>query len=102
MSPAGRRASAAVWTVARPVRPLPAEASRDGQLLESARPFLPPFFLLQTNSASALTNRLLELGVRTGQAELGYEGEHDCYVIGGRDGLVRSASRSSSNSRAIR
>ena len=47
---------------------------RDGQLLESARHFLPPYFLLQTSSASALTNRLLELGVRTGQAELGYEG----------------------------
>ena len=60
------------------------DASRDGQLLESARSFLPPYFLLQATSAGALTNRLLELGVRTGEATLGYEGEHDCYVIGGR------------------
>jgi len=61
-----------------------AEASRDGQLLDGARTFLPPYFLLQATSAGDLTNRLLELGVRTGEAGLGYEGDHDCYVIGGR------------------
>ena len=60
------------------------EASRDGEPLDAPRTFLPPFFVLQASSSGALTNRLLELGVRTSEAGLGYEGEHDCYVIGGR------------------
>jgi hypothetical protein len=61
-------------------------ASRDGQPLADARPLLPPFPLLQASSAGQLLAGLTALGVQTQTVELGYEGDHDCYVIGGRSG----------------
>jgi hypothetical protein len=59
-------------------------ASRDRRALAAPRPFLPPFFLLQAASGKALTASLLTLGVSAHEVALGYEGEHDCYVLGGR------------------
>jgi hypothetical protein len=60
------------------------ESSRDGVRQEAGRTFLPPYFLLQATSAGTLTNWLIELGARVGESALGYEGDHDCYVLGGR------------------
>jgi hypothetical protein len=59
-------------------------ASRDGQLLEQPRPFLPPVFLLQAVSGAALQAALASFGMAADQAELGLVDEHDCYVLGGR------------------
>jgi len=59
-------------------------ASRDGQPLESPRPFLPPFPLFQPRSSGALQATLRSLGVDPEQLGLGYDGANDCYVVGGR------------------
>jgi hypothetical protein len=59
-------------------------ASRDGQLIEQPRPFLPPVFLLQAVSGAALQAALGSFGVAADQVELGLVDEHDCYVLGGR------------------
>ena len=59
-------------------------ASRDGQILEDHRPFLPPVFLLQADSGAALRAALGSYGVDAAQGALGRVGEHDCYVLGGR------------------
>lgn len=61
-------------------------ASRDGSALKDPRPLLPPFPLLQASSGGQLLAGLNALGVATQTVELGYEGSHDCYVIGGRSG----------------
>ena len=60
-------------------------ASRDGVVLDGAEPLVPPLFLLQARTRSALTTALLEMGVAVDLAELGHEGRHDCFVIGGRE-----------------
>jgi hypothetical protein len=59
-------------------------ASRDGKMLSSFRPFLPPLFLLQAGSGAALRAALASFGVASGEAVLGMSGERDCYVFGGR------------------
>jgi len=59
-------------------------ASRDRQPLDAPRPLLPPLFLLQAHSGSALMVSLAALGVSAHEVALGYEGERDCYVLGGR------------------
>lgn len=59
-------------------------ASRLGEILDQPRPFLAPFHLLQAGTAGRLQTGLIELGARTGQVALGYEGPHVCWVIGGR------------------
>jgi hypothetical protein len=59
-------------------------ASRDRRTIEAPRPFLPPFFLLQAKSGQGLMASLRALGVSAHQVALGHEGEHDCYVLGGR------------------
>jgi hypothetical protein len=59
-------------------------ASRGGEPLADPQPFLPPFALLQAASPGELQSRLLELGGRPDEVALGHEGEHDCWVIGGR------------------
>lgn len=59
-------------------------ASRDGELLASPRPFLPPLFLLQATSGAALRAALDSFGVAPDANALGRVGEHDCYVLGGR------------------
>lgn len=50
----------------------------------SPRPLLPPLFLLQASSPGALRRALLDLGAAPDRVDLGYVGEHDCYVLGGR------------------
>ena len=59
-------------------------ASRDGQLLDSFHPFLPPIFLLQAESGAALAAALESFGVSEQEVVLGRMGDHDCYVFGGR------------------
>jgi hypothetical protein len=59
-------------------------ASRDRLPLDAPRPFLPPFFLFQAKSGGALLASLRALGVSVHEVALGYQGEHDCYVLGGR------------------
>ena len=59
-------------------------ASRDGKRLREPRPLLPPLFLLQSESESALRAALLALGEDPDRAELGHTDRGDCYVIGGR------------------
>jgi hypothetical protein len=69
-------------------------ASRDRRTIDAPRPFLPPFSLLQAESGKALTASLLTLGVSAHAVALGYEGEHDCYVLGGRAPSSRAAALS--------
>lgn len=59
-------------------------ASRDGELLRSPRPFLPPVFLLQSSSGAALRAALSSFGVSASDVALGLADDHDCYVLGGR------------------
>jgi hypothetical protein len=60
-------------------------ASRGGSVLDGAEPLVPPLFLLQAGTRGALATALLGLGVEVELAELGHEGRHDCFVIGGRE-----------------
>jgi len=59
-------------------------ASRDGKLLRSPRPFLPPIFLMQSTSGAALRAALSSFGVSGGEVVLGLAEDRDCYVLGGR------------------
>lgn len=59
-------------------------ASRDGQLLESSHPFLPPTFFLQAQSGAAFQAALASYGVASGEVALGRVEDRDCYVFGGR------------------
>ena len=59
-------------------------ASRDGKLLRSPRPFLPPIFLIQSTSGAALRAALASFGVSGGEVVLGLAEDRDCYVLGGR------------------
>jgi hypothetical protein len=64
-------------------------ASRDGEMLRSPRPFLPPLFLLQAASGAALRAALSSYGISAGEVVLGLADDRDCYVLGGR--LPRSS-----------
>ena len=64
-------------------------ASRDGRMLRSPRPFLPPLFLLQAISGAALRAALSSYGISAGEVVLGLAYDRDCYVLGGR--LPRAA-----------
>lgn len=59
-------------------------AARDGEPVPAPRPFLPPLYLIQAPSADVLATGVRTLGGRSGEVELGYAGDHDCYVLGGR------------------
>jgi hypothetical protein len=59
-------------------------ASRDGRMLRSPRPFLPPIFLLQSGSGAALSAALASYGISVAEVALGLADDHDCYVLGGR------------------
>ncbi|UCE86358.1 MAG: hypothetical protein JSU66_01025 [Deltaproteobacteria bacterium] len=60
-------------------------ASRDGERMPSPPALLPPLFLLQVDTESALRAALLALGGDPNQAVLGHTEREDCYVLGGRD-----------------
>lgn len=62
------------------------EASRDRAPLSDPHPLLPPLFLLQTENGATLQTRIAELGGSPDAVALGLEGDHDCYVLGGRNG----------------
>ena len=59
-------------------------ASRDGEILASPLPLLPPLFLLQADSGPSLRVALASFGVAASEAGLGLADDRDCYVIGGR------------------
>ncbi len=60
-------------------------AARDGAAVPEPRPFLPPWYLLQAPSAGQLQGWLVELGAAPAEIALGYQGDADCFVLGGRD-----------------
>jgi hypothetical protein len=60
------------------------EASRGGEPLADAHPLLPPLWILQASPGAELMARVGELGGDPGAIALGYEGDHDCFVLGGR------------------
>jgi hypothetical protein len=60
-------------------------AARDGEPVEPVRPFLPPLVLIQQSAAGKLEAQLRGLGADPARVVLGYEGEHDCWVLGGRE-----------------
>jgi len=60
------------------------EASRDRAPLADAHPLLPPLWLLQASGGPELQTRIGELGGDPDAIALGFEGDHDCYVLGGR------------------
>jgi hypothetical protein len=62
-------------------------ASRDGELLASPSPLLPPLFLLQADTGASLRAALASFGVAASEAGLGLADDRDCYVIGGRGSL---------------
>lgn len=59
-------------------------AARDGEMLDRARPLVPPLYLLQAASAAALREQLAALGADPDEVALGHTELHDCYVLGGR------------------
>jgi hypothetical protein len=65
------------------------EASRDRTPLDDPHPLVPPFWVLQVADGASLQTRIAELGGDPDAVVLGFEGDHDCYVLGGR---IREAS----------
>lgn len=61
-------------------------AARDGERLDGPHPLAPPFWVLQAGTGGELLARLGELGGDPAQIALGYDGERDCYVLGGKQG----------------
>jgi hypothetical protein len=64
-------------------------ASRDGALVDSPVPILPPLFLLQTDSGASLRAALASFGVAASETALGLADDRDCYVIGGHGASPR-------------
>jgi hypothetical protein len=61
------------------------EASRDGSPIRDPHPLLAPLFLLQAEHGAVLQTRIAELGGSPDAVALGHDGDHDCYVLGGKD-----------------
>jgi hypothetical protein len=61
------------------------EASRDGSPIRDPHPLLAPLFLLQAEHGAVLQSRIAELGGSPDAVALGHEGDHDCYVLGGKN-----------------
>jgi hypothetical protein len=57
-------------------------ASRNGEQLRSPRPFLPPLFLLQAESALTFRTALRTYGIEVEQIGLAPCGNRDCFVLG--------------------
>jgi hypothetical protein len=60
------------------------EASRDRERLPDPHPLLPPLWLLQASPGATLQTRIAELGGDPDAVALGFDGDHDCFVLGGR------------------
>jgi hypothetical protein len=60
------------------------EGTRNRAPIEDLLPLLPPLWLLQTGSGATLQTRIAELGGDADAVALGFDGDHDCYVLGGR------------------
>ncbi len=63
------------------------EATRDGRAHEGGLR-LPPLHLLQLTERAGLQTALAALGASGGAIELGYDGDLDAYVLGGRGGAA--------------
>jgi hypothetical protein len=59
-------------------------ASRDRSQLPDPLPLLPPLWVLQASPGANLQLRIAELGGDPNAIALGFEGDHDCFVLGGR------------------
>ena len=60
------------------------EASRDHAALPDPLPLLPPLWVLQASPGATLQTRIAELGGDPAAVALGLDGDHDCFVLGGR------------------
>jgi len=60
------------------------EASRDRARLPDPHPLLPPLWVLQASPGATLQMRIAELGGDPDAVALGFDGDHDCFVLGGR------------------
>lgn len=58
--------------------------TRGGEARPPSQPLLPPLALIQVDTGYALLTTLRELGADETRVDLGFEREHDCYVVGGR------------------
>ncbi len=61
-------------------------AAKNGVRLTRPLPVLPPLWLLQTIRAELLLEQLAALGGDPTRLQLGYDGDHDFFVLGGRSG----------------
>lgn len=59
-------------------------ASRNEELIDNPRRFLPPLFLLQGRSGEALIAAMESFGIASDDGVLGRLGDYDCFVFGGR------------------
>lgn len=70
--------------------------TRGGRPVERAPRLLPPLDLLQATTATGVAEALRAIGGNPAQVDLGIEGAHDCWVLGGRDrGAFESNTRPS-------
>jgi hypothetical protein len=59
--------------------------TRGGQLVAKPLRLLPPLALLQAATPAAVADALRAIGGDPARVDLGPEGVHDCWVLGGRD-----------------
>jgi hypothetical protein len=65
--------------------PIDYQATRAGTRVEKPLRLIPPVALLQAASAMAVADALRTIGGDPKVVDLGMEGAHDCWVLGGRD-----------------
>jgi hypothetical protein len=74
--------------------PIDYQATRAGTRVEKPLRLIPPVALLQAATAQAVAEALRTIGGDPRLVDLGMEGAHDCWVLGGRDmGSFESNSR---------
>jgi len=70
--------------------------TRNGQRADKAPRLLPPLALLQAITAMEVADAVRAIGGDPARVDLGIDGVHDCWVLGGRDpGPFESSSRPS-------
>jgi hypothetical protein len=65
--------------------PIDYQATRAGARVEKPLRLIPPVALLQAATAQAVADALRTIGGDPRLVDLGMEGAHDCWVLGGRD-----------------